>query len=290
MSLSIAKVAVGLAFRSQTLVADGLHSLSDLATDSAVLVGLRVSAKPADSDHHYGHRRVTTLVAMFVGAALLVTAAWIAFRAIVTFGDTHAPVSAVIPFWVAALSVAPKEWLYRITRSVGVEVGNVSLVANAWHHRTDAFTSIAAAIGLAGVAFGGPDWAFLDNLTAVVLSSFLAVAAVRFIQGSLAELIDAAPEESVTRCIEEAITETRGVMGFHALRIRKVGGSLTLDVHVQVDPRSTVVAGHDVASDVKRRVIACGCSVVEAVVHIEPAESAQTQKQNGGGENPKENR
>lgn len=290
IALSIAKVAVGLAFRSQTLVADGLHSISDLVTDSAVLVGLRVSAKPADSDHHYGHGRVTTLVAMFVGAALLLTAVWIAYRAIVTFGDTQAMPSAFVPFWVATCSVAPKEWLYRLTRAVGIKVGNASLVANAWHHRTDAFTSMAAAVGLAGVAFGGPDWAFLDNLTAVVLSSFLAVAAIRFIHGSLAELIDSAPDQSVTGCIEDAVTGTPGVLGFHALRIRKVGGSLTLDVHVQVDPQSTVVAGHDVASDVKRRVIACGCSVVEAVVHVEPAEGRPPGDGDRKGERPKEDR
>ena len=273
VGLAAGKGAVGIVFRSQTLVADGLHSVSDLVTDSAVLVGLRVSAKPADSDHHYGHRRVTTLVTMFVGVALLVTASWIVYRAIATYRAPHVPVSAIVPFWVALCSIAPKELLYRFTRAVGVEVGNASLVANAWHHRTDAFTSMAAAVGLAGVAFGGPTWAFLDHLTAVVLSSFLVVAAVRFIHGSLSELIDAAPEASITRCIEDAISETRGVLGFHALRVRKVGGSLALDVHVQVDPQSTVVAGHDVASDVKKRVLACGCDVVEAVIHVEPAES-----------------
>jgi cation diffusion facilitator family transporter len=273
ITLTLVKVIVGITFRSQTLVADGLHSVSDLITDSAVLIGLRVSAKPADSDHHYGHRRVTTLVTMLVGGALLVTAVWIVYKAIATYRAPHAAISAVVPFWVALCSIAPKEILYRLTRAVGIEVGNASLIANAWHHRTDAFTSAAAAVGLAGVAFGGPSWAFLDHLTAVVLSSFLVVAAIRFIHGSLSELIDAAPEVSITRCIEDAISETHGVLGFHALRVRKVGGFLALDVHVQVDPQSTVVAGHDVATNVKRRVLACGCDVVEAVVHVEPAEN-----------------
>ena len=100
------------------------------------------------------------------------------------------------------------------------------------------------------------------------------VAAVRFIQGSVSELIDSAPDESITACIEESITGTPGVLGFHALRVRRVGGPLALDVHIQVDPESTVVEGHDVATDVKRRVLACGCDVIEAIVHVEPADIA----------------
>ena len=271
--LAATKVAVGVVFHSQTLIADGLHSISDLVTDSAVLVGLRVSSRPADSDHHYGHRRVTTLVTMFVGGALLVTAAWIIYAAVTSYRAPGTRVSGVVPFWIALISIAPKETLFRVTRSVGIEAGDASLVANAWHHRTDAFTSIAAAVGLAGVAFGGPNWAFLDQLTAVVLSAFLLVAAIRFIHGSVSELIDAAPDESITACIEESITGTPGVLGFHALRVRKVGGQLALDVHIQVDPDSTVVEGHDVATDVKGRVLACGCDVIEAIVHVEPADT-----------------
>jgi cation diffusion facilitator family transporter len=146
------------------------------------------------------------------------------------------------------------------------------VIANAWHHRTDALTSVAAAAGLAGVALGGPDWVFLDHITAVVLAAFLGVAALRFIGESVAELTDRAPEASVVRCIEEAISETSGVLGFHALRIRKLGGVLTLDVHVLVDPSLNVVQGHDLATAVRERVLACGCDVAEAVVHVEPRE------------------
>lgn len=270
VALGAGKMGVGVAFRSQTLVADGLHSVSDLLTDAAVLTGLRVSSRPADEDHHYGHGRATTLVTLFVGTALLVTAGWIIYGAVTTFGVPHAAHSSALPFWVALASILPKELLYRLTRRVGIAEGDTSIVANAWHHRTDAFSSIAAAAGLAGVAFGGPSWAFLDHLTAVVLSAFLVVAAVRFIRECVGELMDAAPARETTACIEGTISEAPGVRGFHALRIRRTAGELTLDVHILVDPELSVVAGHDVATEVRSRLLGCGCDVIEAVVHVEP--------------------
>ncbi len=270
VALAVAKLGVGIVFHAQALVADGLHSISDLVTDGAVLAGLVVSGKPADHDHHYGHRRVTTLVTLFVGGALLVTAAWIMIHAILTYGEPHGSRAAWVPFIVAAACILPKELLYRITRAVGLRVGDASVIANAWHHRTDAFTSIAAAAGLAGVAIGGPAWAFLDHLTAAVLSAFLGVAAVRFIHDSLTELIDAAPDQKTTGRIAETVSTTPGVADYHHLRIRRVGGSLALDVHVHVDGSLSVVEGHDIAEEVHDRVLACGCDVVEAVVHVEP--------------------
>jgi cation diffusion facilitator family transporter len=270
VALGVLKISVGLAVRAQALVADGLHSISDLLTDAAVLAGLRISSKPADASHHYGHRRVTTLVTLIIGVVLLISASWIVYRAIATHGEPHPMTQAGIAFWVAITSVAPKELLYRVTRSVGVRVGDASLLANAWHHRTDAFTSIAAAAGLAGVAVGGSEWAFLDHITAVVLAAFLAVAAFRFIGESVAELTDRAPPASVVECVEDAISGTPGVLGFHALRVRKLGGALGLDVHVLVDPEFSVVQGHDLATAVRERVLGCGCDVIEAVVHVEP--------------------
>jgi len=273
VALAVVKVAVGVFARSQILLADGLHSVSDLLSDAAVLVGLRVSGRPADQDHHYGHRRVTTLVTMFVGAALLVTAIWIIYRAVVTYREPHALARAYLPFSVALVSIVPKELLFRVTRAIGLSAGDASVVANAWHHRTDAFTSVAAAAGLAAVAFGGPEWAFMDHLTAVVLSAFLVVAGVRFIHDSASELVDRAPAAAVVSCIEEAVSGTPGVQGFHALRVRRVGGALTLDVHVLVDPAISVVQGHEIAHDARVRVLNCGLEVLEAVVHVEPAEA-----------------
>lgn len=268
--LSSAKIIVGFLCNSQTIIADGVHSLSDLATDAAVLAGLRVSGKPADTDHHYGHLRVTTLVTMFVGAALLATAAWIAVRALFTLAEPHGPVRAVLPFWVAVVSIAVKEILYRVTVNVGRRVGDASVVANAWHHRSDSWSSVAAAAGLAGVALGGPGWAFLDHVTAVVLSSFLVVIGARILWESAGELVDRAPDRRTQAAIEAIVATTEGVKGYHAVRARRIGGKVAIDVHILVTPDLTVREGHDVATLVTRRLLECEHNVAEVVVHIEP--------------------
>ena len=162
-----------------------------------------------------------------------------------------------------------------MTRRVGERERDSSLIANAWHHRTDAFTSIAAAVGLAGILIGGPDWAFLDHVVAVVLAVFLIIVAVRIIRGSLDELVDSAPPSDVLDQIGTSIEATPGVNSHHALRARRLGGRVAVDVHVLVDSGISVHEGHEIAEHVKRGVLACGCDVIEVVVHIEPDEPEQ---------------
>jgi len=268
--LSTGKILAGFFCNSQTIVADGVHNLSDLATDVAVLAGLRVSGKPADSDHHYGHLRVTTLVTMFVGATLLAAAAWVAFRGIVTLREPHEPIRAAVPFWIAILSVVFKESMYQITVRVGRRAGDASIIANAWHDRSDAWTSVAAAAGLAGVAIGGPSWAFLDHVTAVVLASFVVVIGARILYDAGCELVDRAPDPRTQAAIEAIVATTEGVKGYHAVRARRIGGKVAVDIHILVGPELTVREGHDVATLVTLRLLECEHSVIEVVVHIEP--------------------
>lgn len=272
--LAVAKLLAGFLFSSQIILADGLHSASDLITDVAVLAALRVSRKPADRDHLYGHRRFATLVAMFVGAALLGGGVIIAIGAIRTL---HGPnlmrtISSPVPLLLAMATIPIKEALFRITRSVGQRTGNTAVTANAWHHRSDAFSSMAAAAGLVAVSLGGADWAFLDPMVALILAAFLVMAAVRIIRISASELVDKAPVAATLNAIELAVAQTPGVAGYHAFRARKVGGKIAVDVHVQVDPKLTVRDGHDIASEVRRQVIAANRLVIETIVHIEPAE------------------
>jgi len=272
--LSAAKIAAGILFSSQTIMADGLHSSSDLVTDLAVLAGLRFADRPADRTHHYGHGRINTLAAMFVGAALLGAATWIAYEAIVTLSQPDTVPMSAVPFWIALASIPSKEGLYQITRIVGQRTSNVSLLANAWHHRSDAFTSVAAAAGLAGATFGGVKWAFLDHVTAMVLSAFLAVAALKILYSSASELIDRAPHRAVLKEIEAVLAQTPGVEGYHAFRAREIGGKIAMDVHILVDPQLTVIKGHDIATAVERRVMQADHKVLEVIVHIEPAEGS----------------
>ncbi|MHC4561417.1 MAG: cation diffusion facilitator family transporter [Planctomycetota bacterium] len=276
-SLSSAKIAIGLMVACQTLVVDGLHSASDLVTDAAVLLSMGASNRPADQCHPYGHRRISTLAALFIGAMLALAAVWTGWRAIGTLERLFDEGSGVgralgfLPFALAVASLGIKELLYRITILVARRTGDLSLRANAWHHRSDAFTSLAATIGLAGATFAGPRWAFLDAGTALVLAAFLLVVGVGIAWKAAAELIDRAPGETATEAVRRAVGETEGVQGFHAFRARQIGGRVAVDVHVQVDPMLTVRRGHDIAAAVKRAVLATDSHVIEVMVHIEPA-------------------
>lgn len=268
--LSLLKVLAGIFCNSHTILVDGLHSVSDMVTDAIVIAGLRISGKPADTTHHYGHLRITTLVAMIVGVILLSMAGWIIYRAIITINESHNNIWVLPPLLAAITSIAAKELLYRITHKVAGRTSNISLEANAWHHRTDAFTSIAAAAGLAGVALGGPSWAFLDNLTAVVLSVFLLAAGGKIFYESVAELIDRAPRKKVLSDIGQIVSETEGVQSYHAFRARKIGGKIAMDIHIQVDPELTVLDAHTIASLVRDRILESNFNAVDVVVHIEP--------------------
>jgi cation diffusion facilitator family transporter len=270
VGLAAVKVTVGLLTGARALLADGLHSVSDLASDAAVLLGLRFSGRPPDEDHHYGHRRVATLVSMLVGVSLLVTAGWIIYDAIASYGESLKIRVGLLPFLVALGSLVPKELLYHITRRVGLRAKDPSVVANAWHHRTDAFTSLAAAAGIAGATFGGQRWAFLDRFAAALLAAFLAVTAVKLVKDAVEELIDRAPGREMVRRIGRTINAVPGVHTSHRLRVRKMAGSLTLDVHILVDPDLSVAQGHDIATTVQEKVEECECDILEAVVHVEP--------------------
>lgn len=268
--LAAAKIAAGFACHSRAILADGLHSASDLTTDIAVLASLAVAARPADTCHPYGHRRVSTMTAMFVGAMLLGAAVWITYDAVVSLQSPHAEVLGLLPLVLAAASIPIKELLFHLTRFVARRTSNISLLANAWHHRTDAFTSVAAAAGLAGVAFGGKQWGFLDHLTGMVLAAFLFVVAIRIMVRSGSELVDRAPSAATLSGIKRALAETSGVKAYHAFRARRIGGKVEMDVHIEVDGSLTVVEGHDIAAAVRRHIREADRNVLQVVVHIEP--------------------
>jgi cation diffusion facilitator family transporter len=270
--LCAAKVLFGLLFNSAAIIADGLHSGSDVASDVAVLWGISAARRPADADHPFGHSRYEAIVTMVVGLLLIVAALWVGIESIGTMSIRHAGPTSWLPFWAAVATVAVKEVLYWMTLRIGRKYRNSSLVANAWHHRSDAFSSLAAAAGIAGATAGGPRWAFLDHLTAVVLSAFIVVVAVRILRGSIHELSDRAPGPETQRRIHSAISDIKGVAGFHACRARRSAGAIEMDVHVQVAPDISVRAGHDIATAVEEAVQREVPEVSDVVVHIEPEE------------------
>lgn len=268
--LAAGKIGAGLLFASQAILADGVHSLTDLISDAAVLVGLNRGDQPADEDHPYGHRRIHTLVAMFVGAMLLAAAGWIGYSAVLSLQDAPPVIRGPWPLVMAMLTLPIKELLFRLTLAVARRTQNPALRANAWHHRTDAFSSLAAAAGIAGAMFLGPAWARLDAVAAIVLLGFLAVAAVRMLYESITELIDSAPGSARMERLMEITQQTAGVCDCHALRARTLAGHVEMDLHVLVDPTLTVRQGHDIATRVKQRIMDDDPSVQQVIVHIEP--------------------
>jgi len=195
----------------------------------------------------------------------------IAFNSIEALRQGPRQIYVTWPLVLAIATIPVKEILFRLTKRVGEKKGDLSLLANAWHHRSDAFTSLAAAAGLAGVLIGGPTWCFLDSAMGLVLSAFVLVVAVKIMKIAASELVDKAPKAELLAGIGEIIMQTDGVRSYHAMRARKIGGRVSMDIHIQVKPSLTVEAGHEIASQVQTNVLAANRDVLEVIVHVEPA-------------------
>lgn len=272
--LSGGKILAGIIARSSAIIADGLHSFSDLASDIMVLWGIRAAKKPPDDDHHYGHFRYEAVTALLVGVLLCGAALFIAGEAIYTISQRHGGVRNWLPFYMALSSIFTKELLYWWTRAVGRKFNNPAIIANAWHHRSDAFSSIAAAVGIAGALIGGERWSFLDHLTAVLLASFLVYIGMKIVRDAWHRLCDRAPQAATQQQMKNVIQGIPGVRGFHAFRARHAGAGnrIEMDVHIQVDPSISVQQGHEIASQVEQEIRRTNPDVTTIVVHIEPEE------------------
>ncbi|MDR3077587.1 MAG: cation diffusion facilitator family transporter [Planctomycetota bacterium] len=284
--LAVLKAAAGLASGSHALLADAVHTLSDLATDAAILVGVRYWCAPADADHPHGHRKIEALVTFGIGLILAAAGLGMGWRAAAGLAPGGRPppppagMNAIACFALATalLSIAGKEWLYRWTAARGLTLGSSAVMANAWHHRSDAFSSIPPALAIAGSGlaghFGRNLW-FLDELGALVVCVLLLQAAWGVVYPTLAALIDAGADRRLSLAIREAILATPKVAGTHHIRTRSLGNrAVAVDLHIAVDPRLTVREGHDIAADVKYRVLGlaptAGAQAVDVLVHVEP--------------------
>ena len=270
--LAAAKAAAGIFGHSQAVLADALHSLTDAVTDIAVILGVRYWSAPADEDHPHGHGRIETLVTVVIGLAIGAVAVGMGFEAI--RGLRHEPESnpAGIALGVAVLSIAVKEILYRWTAAVGRQVNSPALEANAWHHRSDAISSIPAAIAVA-VSIIAPEWAVVDRVGAVVVCLLILQASWRILGPAINQLIDAAAPVGDRRRIEEIAITVDGVEAAHAVRTRYIGAKLAVDLHVEVDDGLSVGDGHAIALAVRRAIVEEGPNVVDALVQIEPHRS-----------------
>jgi len=269
LGLAGLKFGIGATTGSVALVADGVHSLSDLVTDLVVLGGLRLSRRPADASHAYGHGKFETLATAVVALALFAAGGWIAVEATLALIAAAVSVPGPIVAGVAAVSVASKEWLFRATRKVAQRLHSSSLEANAWHHRSDALSSVAVLVGGMAAALGFGQG---DRAAAIAVAVLIGWAGVRILRRALYELTEGALSPGEQDRVVQAICRIEGVCSWHQLRTRHAGQSVFVDVHIQVNPSLSVAESHKIASQVERAVrdtLRCEASVV---VHVEPAD------------------
>jgi cation diffusion facilitator family transporter len=269
LGLAAVKLTAGILGRSQALVADAVHSISDSATDIAVVVGSYYWSEPPDAEHPYGHRRIETLVTLLIGGAVALVGVFLTWEAIhvIRAGDNGPP--ALAAAGAALVSIVVKELLYRWTHRVGRRLRSPALRANAWHHRTDAYSSIPVLLAIGGAAIY-PDFWFLDPIGAIVVSGFILKAAIGIARPGMRELIDSGAPPETARAIERVALETEGVRGIHDLRTRYVGSDIAADLHVEVGEDISVLEGHHIAELVAERVRELVPDVVDVLVHIDP--------------------
>lgn len=272
LTLAVLKFVFGLMAASQALVADAVHSLSDMTTDFAVLIGLKYWTAPADRDHPHGHGRIELLVSAFIGLVLGGVAAGLIYRAILTLHEGTVTRPTWPAFVIAIVSIVTKEVLYRITIRVGTRVRSSAVLANAWHHRSDALSSVPVAVAVLASRLH-PEWVYLDPVAAIVVSVLLLHASWKITWPALRYLIDAGASAEETAALRATIETTEGVKSLHNLRTRHIGSGLQLDVHVLVDPALSVREGHRIATNVKKRLLNNDDGVVDVLVHIEPFEA-----------------
>jgi len=269
--LTVFKLIVGFIGQSQAVVADAFHSLSDMATDFAVLFGVRYWEAPADQDHPYGHHRIQTLITLSIGLALVAVALGIGYNALVTLREKHLS----HPGWIALsgplLSIILKEFIYRRTVRIGLATKSPAVVANAWHHRSDGLSSIPALIAVLLSALN-PAWGYFDHIGAVAVSLFILKVSWDIIKPELQELTEHAASQRELDEIRSILQNLNEIHSYHKIRTRKMGAAILVDLHIQVDPRLSVLQGHEISKKVKNALIEKGPNIIDVIVHLEPDE------------------
>ena len=273
IALSALKMLAGYFGNSQAVFADGIHSASDSITDVAVIVGSTFWSAPPDDDHPYGHGRIETAVTVFIGVLLVVVALGMGYNAVVSFGEKSDSVPGMIAFVAAVVSIIVKEILYRWNSAVGKKIRSSAMVANAWHHRSDAFSSIPVAIAVI-VSKIYPGIGYVDNIGAIIVCLFILYAAYKISWSALRELTDVSVEKDVCNLIESLALSVEGVDDVHKCRTRFFGSGIQVDLHVLVNPEFTVRKGHEISSKVRKKLVEKGPDVLDVIVHLEPYEES----------------
>ena len=268
------KAVAGIAGHSAAMVSDAVHSLSDFITDIVVLVFVRISAQPQDEGHDYGHGKFETLATLLIGLALAAAAIGIVVSGATKLArwlqGEDLPSPGLLALWAALISIVAKEALYQYTRIKGRKLDSPALTANAWHHRSDALSSVGAAIGIGGAIFLGNRWTVLDPLASIVVGAMLVKVAWDLLGPSFGELTESSlPQETEAEMLS-IIKGIDGVHDPHNLRTRRVGNRIVAEVHIRLDGQLTLADAHDKATEVERRIKARFGPQSHIVVHMEP--------------------
>jgi len=274
MVLLIMKFAAGILGHSAAMVADAVHSLSDFLTDIVVIAFVKLSSKPADHDHDYGHGKYETIATSVIGMALVVVAVMLGWNGVdkiiyVIKGNTlESP--GIIAFVAAVLSILLKEWVFRVTRKVAIEVNSQALEANAWHHRSDALSSVGTAIGIGGAVILGSNWAILDPIAAVIVSVLIFITAFRLLRQASGELLEESLPKETEEKIEEVVYRDSLATDVHNLHTRRIGSIIAIEMHLRLPGEISLTEAHKHATDIEHALREEFGHGTHIMLHIEP--------------------
>lgn len=277
--LTVFKIFAGVLGRSTAMIADGIHSLSDLLSDIVVIVFVKISVKGRDKDHDYGHGKFETFATLIISLMLIVVAVNLMsgginkIRQILDGGEVSSP--GMIALWAAVASIVLKEILYRYTIIQGKALNSPMMIANAWHHRSDAFSSVGSLLGIAGAIFLGDKFVILDPITGCVISIFILVMAVKMSVPAIKELLDVSLPDDVEEKIEATAKSVKGVVDLHELKTRREGPGIIMEGHLVLDSEISLKEAHDISKKVEESLRKEFGPETQISLHLEPEDDAE---------------
>ena len=282
--LIVLKFIAGFVGRSSAMVADAVHSLSDFVTDVIVIVFVKIAGKPRDKGHEYGHGKFETFATMIIGFILCMAGLGLMINGIeLVVHNLHGhtlPKPGMLALVIAIISIISKEWLYRYTTNVGKKVNSQAVIANAWHHRSDAISSVGTLIGISGAIFLGDKWRILDPIAAIVVSLFIIKSGYDIMKPAVADLLEASLPESMENEILKLVETVPGITYVHNLRTRRIGNDIAVDLHVKMDGHLTLTTAHELATEAENAIKSRFGNNSIINIHMEPLRLPHTSDDN----------
>ena len=272
--LTAGKLLAGIFGNSSAIIADGIHSLSDFVSDIVVIFGFRISGKPADTNHNYGHGRFETLSSAVISVVLTIAGFSIAYRGfsnlILFLSGKILEAPGIMALIAAFISIGIKELLYRYTIIVGKKINSQAIIANAWHHRSDAFSSIATSIGIGGAILLGENWRVLDPIASLLVSILIIKTGINILKDSINQFLDCAVDIDTRNEIISISKEVEGIMNLHDLKTRKIGDSISMEFHINVLPELSVYKSHKLTEKLEMKLRKKFGEKTNISIHVEP--------------------